>query len=122
MYTVLHVVYEVGMTNTEHVLIAGAHAELLRVTDVLAQLLRGSGPSSLEAPGPSVPTVPAVGTQPERVLAYVRQFPSGCSREQLREAFPDLNQNSLSGAITRLKDRGQLEALGRGRYRAVRGA
>lgn len=65
------------------------------------------------------PIVPTEGTQPERVLGYIQQFGAdGVRRAQILRALRDINGNSLSGAITRLKDRQQIEMLGRGRYRA----
>ena len=94
-------------------------AEVHRQLATMAELLASDSPAVQTTPGGPL-LVPQQGTQPERVLAYLRQRPDGCAtRQELARAFADLNDNSLSGAITRLKDRGQLESLGRGRYRLV---
>jgi hypothetical protein len=92
-------------------------ADLQRIaslwTSLVADGVRARGG---QAPGAIV--VPSEGTQPERVLGYLRQRPEGCTRRELMEAFPEMGNNSLSGAITRLKERALIEVLGRGRYRA----
>jgi len=70
--------------------------------------------------GAPTPVVPDEGTLPERVLGYLRQQPGvAVKRKVLNAAFAGINQNSMSGALTRLKDRGEVEAVGRGRYRAT---
>lgn len=108
-------------TNTERAMILGVSTDLARLSEML-KVMAGERPVDEAALRPAVDlVVPDEGTQPERVLAYIRQCQSGCARAALREAFPELNDNSLSGAITRLKDRGLIETVGRGRYRARRG-
>jgi hypothetical protein len=99
--------------------IAAMHHQLAGMTEalgVLAGATRAPGTATSHEP---TPIVPQEGTQPERVLGFIRQCPGmSTTRAALRRAFPEFNQNVLSGAISRLKDRGMLEAVGRGRYRA----
>jgi hypothetical protein len=64
---------------------------------------------------------PREGTQSERVLGYIEQRPEGCTRAELRAVFPDMNNNCISGAIARLRDRGQIEVPRRAFYRIPRG-
>jgi hypothetical protein len=69
----------------------------------------------------SAPRAPRDGTQTERVEAFLRMQPGHeASRRDLTRAFPDMADNSLSGALQRLKDRGTVEQPGRGRYRLRR--
>ena len=106
------------MNNTANIQVMAIVAEmqgcLARLTAVV------SADASVDA-APAADTmtlVPDEGTQTERILAFLRQRPGAAvSRRELRDAFPMIKDNSLSGAVTRLKDRGQIEVVGRGRYR-----
>lgn len=92
-------------------------AEHQRINTQMASFIaRVIGARGDHSPGPVV--VPTEGTQPERLLAYIRQRPDGCTRRDLTEAFPEMSDNSLSAATMRLKERGSIDVLGRGRYRA----
>ena len=106
------------MTNETTTKLLGLVADMGRIvaqmaTVIMAEAVAASAPTGAAARV----VVPQTGTQPERLLAYLRQRPEAVGRRELREAFPHLNDNSLSAALTRLKDRNQIEVVGRGRYR-----
>lgn len=109
-----------AMTDQTAIHVLEAVAEMQRVLGRLTEavIARSSGVTAT-AEGPVV--LPREGTQPERVLSYMLQRPSAtATRRELRRAFPDMNDNSLSGALTRLKHTGRIETFGRGRYRVSR--
>ena len=104
--------------------------ELLQVTsaihDLLGELqhcaarLVSLAGGSLSTPGRRIAMPPSAGTQVERVTAYFKQCPDQtATRAELKQAFPDMNDNAISGVVTRMKHLGQLETVGRGRYRLL---
>ena len=52
----------------------------------------------------------------DRILVLLTQYP-GASRADIRAALADCKSASIAGAITRLRDRGQIEGAGYGAYR-----
>jgi len=72
---------------------------------------------TLEQRAERTPTSLDEGTHTERVVHWMRRRPgTRATRAELKQAL-SLADNSLSGAISRLKDRGVIEMVGRGRYR-----
>jgi hypothetical protein len=104
--------------------LAGLHHLVAQLTETVVAYSGGAhaphASGASEATG-AAPVVLREGSQPERVLSFLRQCPGRtATRSTLKQAFAQLgwNDNVLSGAISRLKDRGLLEVVGRGRYRA----
>ena len=54
----------------------------------------------------------------DRILAILAQHP-GASGANIRAALSDAKRASITGAINRLRNRGQIEAAGWGAYKLV---
>jgi hypothetical protein len=91
------------------------------MTDALARCMEIANTTEVaarrEQPEEAPPLTVDEGTHTERVVRWMRSRPGmRATRAELKQAL-SLGDNSLSGALSRLKDRGVLELLGRGRYR-----
>lgn len=113
-----------AMNDNTAARVLGLVAEIQRLAAAVTSTIAADANTTAGAGEPSADArliVPRSGTQPEQVLACIRQRPQ-VARHEIRAAFAaagiPIGENSLSGAIQRLKDRGQIDVVGRGIYRA----
>jgi hypothetical protein len=106
-----------GLISEQECALSAALEALRRIRYLLVTESSGQ-PLAEQPPGPT--PMRQEGTHPERLLAFMRQRPGMvATRKELIAAFPEVSANTFGATMARLKDRGEVEAVRRGRYRVI---